>query len=267
MERLRKKGHPASPVVIEGRAIARTFWGQGWCHNLERYSDYSNRLPRGRTYVRNGSVVDLQVARGRGEGARVGVEPLHGPGEGRRPCPGRAGRRSCRSCAGGIDSLVELLQGRLSKGVMERICAREDRPLPLARRDPVLLQLPRLGGDVQARGRRALRRRRAARRPAGAALRAARRRRQRAHRPGRQGPLPREEGTGGRESARRGGAVGAVRHRPRRGARARPAPAEARGDDARPREGPDPADRSPGRRAVRVREAPGGGDADGSGWR
>jgi uncharacterized Zn finger protein len=29
----------------------------------------------------------------------------------------------CDDCAGGIDSLVELLQGRLSQGVMARICA------------------------------------------------------------------------------------------------------------------------------------------------
>src|SRR5512143_1514230 len=64
MQTLRKKGHPVSPVVIEGRPIARTFWGKAWCDNLERYSDFSNRLPRGRTYVRNGSVVDLQIAPG-----------------------------------------------------------------------------------------------------------------------------------------------------------------------------------------------------------
>jgi hypothetical protein len=64
MDKLAKKGHPVSPVVIEGRAIAQTFWGKSWCDNLERYSDYSNRLPRGRTYVRNGSVVDLQIASG-----------------------------------------------------------------------------------------------------------------------------------------------------------------------------------------------------------
>src|SRR5438093_782188 len=64
MAKLRKKGDPVSPVTISGRAIARTFWGTAWCENLERYSDYSNRLPRGRTYVRNGSVVDLQVAAG-----------------------------------------------------------------------------------------------------------------------------------------------------------------------------------------------------------
>src|ERR1700730_13318676 len=62
MEKLRKKGAVVSPVKIEGRQIARTFWGKAWCDNLESYRDYENRLPRGRTYVRNGSVVDLQIA-------------------------------------------------------------------------------------------------------------------------------------------------------------------------------------------------------------
>ena len=64
MAKLSKKGHPVSPVVISGRTIAHTFWGKAWCDNLEGYSDYANRLPRGRTYVRNGSVVDLQIAPG-----------------------------------------------------------------------------------------------------------------------------------------------------------------------------------------------------------
>ena len=61
---LKKKGHVVSPVEIEGRGIATTFWGKAWCENLERYSDYANRLPRGRTYLRNGSVIDLQIAFG-----------------------------------------------------------------------------------------------------------------------------------------------------------------------------------------------------------
>src|SRR5215831_1287118 len=52
----------ASPVIIKGSQIATTFWGKSWCQNLERYSDYSNRLPRGRTYVRSGCVVDLQIS-------------------------------------------------------------------------------------------------------------------------------------------------------------------------------------------------------------
>jgi uncharacterized Zn finger protein len=122
MERLRKKGHPVSPVVLEGRAIARTFWGESWCRNLERYSDYSNRLPRGRTYVRNGSVVDLQIARGVVK-ARVSGTSLYTVRVEVSPVPRPRWTALCRNCAGGIDSLVELLQGRLSKGVMERICA------------------------------------------------------------------------------------------------------------------------------------------------
>src|ERR1044071_1378640 len=64
MAKLKKQGHPVSPVVIEGRTIVKTFWGKAWCDNLERYSDYANRLPRGRTYVRNGSVIDLQIQPG-----------------------------------------------------------------------------------------------------------------------------------------------------------------------------------------------------------
>src|ERR1700745_782955 len=61
---LKKKGCVVSPVEIEGRGIAATFWGKAWCENLELYSDYANRLPRGRTYLRNGSVIDLQIAFG-----------------------------------------------------------------------------------------------------------------------------------------------------------------------------------------------------------
>lgn len=59
---LKKKGVAVEPVVINGREIARTWWGKAWNQNLERYADYDNRLPRGRSYVRNGSVLDLKIA-------------------------------------------------------------------------------------------------------------------------------------------------------------------------------------------------------------
>ena len=64
MEKLKKKGHDIKPVQIQGRKIARTFWGNAWCDHLESFSDYANRLPRGRTYVRNGSVCHLDIERG-----------------------------------------------------------------------------------------------------------------------------------------------------------------------------------------------------------
>ena len=63
--KLKKAGRKISPIEIAGRRIATTFWGDAWCKNLESYSDYANRLPRGRTYVRNGSVIDLRIEAGR----------------------------------------------------------------------------------------------------------------------------------------------------------------------------------------------------------
>jgi uncharacterized Zn finger protein len=121
MAKLNKKGHPVSPVVLQGRTIASTFWGKAWCDNLESYGDYENRLPRGRTYVRNGSVVDLQIAEGE-ISARVSGSSLYKVKVNIVPVPKAHWKSICKDCSGGIDSLVELLQGRFSKGVMERIC-------------------------------------------------------------------------------------------------------------------------------------------------
>ena len=121
MEKRRKKGHAVSPVVVEGRTIAKTFWGKSWCENLERYSDYSNRLPRGRTYVRNGSVVDLRIEAGEIR-AWVSGSELYEVALNITPVAKTRWTSICKDCAGAIDSLVELLQGRFSKGVMERIC-------------------------------------------------------------------------------------------------------------------------------------------------
>ena len=121
LARLRKKGRKISPIVIEGRTIAKTFWGEAWCHNLERYSDFVNRLPRGRTYVRNGSVVDLQVGRG-SVTALVSGSTMYDVKVTVGPVPRARWSAICKECSGAIDSLVELLQGRLSKGVMTRLC-------------------------------------------------------------------------------------------------------------------------------------------------
>ena len=60
----KKEKRALAPVELTGRSIAASFWGKAWCDNLARYSDYANRLPRGRTYVRNGSVIDLHIGAG-----------------------------------------------------------------------------------------------------------------------------------------------------------------------------------------------------------
>jgi len=121
LARLKKAGQQSAPVKIEGRKIARTFWGEAWCTNLERYSDYANRLPRGRSYVRNGSVVDLQITKGEIT-ALVAGSDLYTIEIVVAPVTAARWQAVCRDCSGTIDSLVELLQGRLAKSVMERMC-------------------------------------------------------------------------------------------------------------------------------------------------
>src|SRR3990172_2182166 len=124
MRKLEKKGHPVSPVVVEGRAIARTFWGKAWCDNLEAYSDFSNRLPRGRTYVRNGSVIDLQI--GKGEiTALVSGSSIYSVKVAIRPLERNRWKALIEACSGQIDSLVELLQGKFARGVMEIITCKQ----------------------------------------------------------------------------------------------------------------------------------------------
>ena len=126
---MKKKGQTVAPVTIEGRAIATSFWGKSWCDNLERYSDYENRLPRGRTYVRNGSVVDLQIGKGEVVALVSGSE-LYRVKATIAPVKPARWKAICRDCAGTIGSLVELLQGRLAKGVMDRVCRKGDGLFP-----------------------------------------------------------------------------------------------------------------------------------------
>jgi uncharacterized Zn finger protein len=124
IEKRRKKGQTITPVVIHGRTIAHTFWGKAWCDNLESYSDYANRLPRGRTYVRNGSVVNLQIHPGK-ISAMVSGSALYEISINITPLTaGHWGTIKSR-CAGQIGSLVELLQGRLSKSVMDIVTAHD----------------------------------------------------------------------------------------------------------------------------------------------
>ena len=59
------KGKILEPVTIKGRNIASTGWGKAWCDNLEQYADYESRLGRGKRYVRNGSVIDLKIQKGK----------------------------------------------------------------------------------------------------------------------------------------------------------------------------------------------------------
>ncbi len=118
--KLAKKGQALSPVTATRGAIAKTFWGNSWCENLERYGDYANRLPRGRTYLRNGSVIDLKIGSGEAT-AQVMGSNLYRIKVQIAEVAASHWQSIARDCARSIDTLVELLQGQLSASVMERI--------------------------------------------------------------------------------------------------------------------------------------------------
>ena len=118
---LSKQGQTLAPVTAGRGAIAKTFWGKSWCGNLERYSDFASRLPRGRTYLRNGSVLDLQVGAGK-VSAQVMGSRLYKVAVRIAAVPKKRWQAIGKDCADSIDSLVDLLQGQLSQTVMERMC-------------------------------------------------------------------------------------------------------------------------------------------------
>lgn len=118
-----KKGIVLRPVRIEGRTIARSFWGRSWCENLESYADLANRLARGRTYARNGSVIHLAVERGRLSAQVVG-SALYRVEVTVSPLARKKWDALVARSAGEIASVVEVLQGKLPKTVLDALADR-----------------------------------------------------------------------------------------------------------------------------------------------
>ena len=132
MKKLRKKGKDIQPVEIEGRTIARSVWGKRWCDHLESYSDYANRLPRGRTYVRNGSVCHLEVHPERIDAIVIGSE-LYTVSVRIKKLKAAIWKSIKAKCSGHIGSMLELLQGKLSRQVMGVVSDREQGLFPKPR--------------------------------------------------------------------------------------------------------------------------------------
>ena len=124
MHELRERGVTVQPVEVRDRNIVRGFWGRRWCEHLESFSDYANRLPGGRTYVRNGSVCHLAVEPGGVEAMVAGRELYRVVvriGQIEQP----AWKAIKKACAGEIGSVLELLEGRLPDRVMDIVAHRD----------------------------------------------------------------------------------------------------------------------------------------------
>ena len=116
----KKEKRELAPVKILSRAMATTYWGKAWCDNLEAYSDFSNRLPRGRTYARNGSVIDLQIKKAKIEAIVSGSE-IYTISISIETLAKASWTRLKAECSESITSLIDLLQGRFDAGVMQRL--------------------------------------------------------------------------------------------------------------------------------------------------
>lgn len=123
-KKLTHGGRELHPVMVEGRTAAKSAWGKGWCTTLASYGDYSNRLPRGMSYLRSGAVIDLQIERGR-VAALVSGTSVYKVGIHIRPLTKPRWRAIKEKCAGKITSLVALLRGELSPPIMAMMAQRE----------------------------------------------------------------------------------------------------------------------------------------------
>ncbi len=115
-----KKGNVLEPVVIQGRKITTTWWGNAWCTNLEQYADYESRLDRGKRYVRTGAVLDLKIQKGkvlaRVQGTRkvpykieVRISPLS-----EEKC-----QNIIEKCSSKLENIEELLSGNFPEEMKE----------------------------------------------------------------------------------------------------------------------------------------------------
>lgn len=121
MTQLQKQGATILPVQIDGRKIAKTFWGEAWCDHIEMFSDRHNRLPRGRTYVRNGSVCHLAIEE-KTIDAKVAGSEVYSVAINIDPLPNKKWQAIKKKCAGKIATLLELLGGQFSDEVMSVVC-------------------------------------------------------------------------------------------------------------------------------------------------
>ena len=131
MNKLRKQGIDIQPLCLETQRIAHTFWGKAWCDRIESFRDDENRLARGRTYVRNGSVCHLAISSGCIE-AMVSGSSVYTVKISIKPLPAATWKNIRTKCAGKIGSLLELLSGKLSDSVMQMVCHETQGLFPLA---------------------------------------------------------------------------------------------------------------------------------------
>ncbi len=118
IKQLKKKNPDISPVSIEGKKLAESWWGISWNKNLESYADFSNRIGRGRSYVRHSAVLDLQIKPGKIESLVNGSFSTPYSVEIKiKKIKTLKWKNIIKKCQGETDSLNDLLDGKLPESM------------------------------------------------------------------------------------------------------------------------------------------------------
>jgi uncharacterized Zn finger protein len=123
-------GFKFDPIVISKRAIAETFWGKTWCQHLEAYHNYENRLPRGKSYARQGRVAHLGITAGLIH-AHVEGSQLYEVHIRIAPMESELWQSLVSQCSGSIESIASLLDGSLSESIISLLIAKDAGILPM----------------------------------------------------------------------------------------------------------------------------------------
>lgn len=129
VKRLSKTGQALRPIYINSSAIATSFWGKAWCQNLENYADWANRLPRGRSYARNGSILDLQIDTGEIR-ALVSGSSVYQIKITIAELDSKKWAEIRKDCAEHVSSLLDLMRGKLPKNVLMRFTDHKEGMFP-----------------------------------------------------------------------------------------------------------------------------------------
>jgi len=134
IEKLRKKNIQLSPIQVSGRKLAKTWWGTAWNENLERYADYVNRIERGRSYVRQGAVLDLVIKPGQVTGLVQGSRSTPYKVEITiQPLKQSTWEAIVAACSGHIHSLQDLVNGKFPQSLADLFTAKGNGLFPSPR--------------------------------------------------------------------------------------------------------------------------------------
>lgn len=131
LKQLKKKNPDIRPVRLEGQTLARSWWGKAWNKNLERYADFSNRIGRGRSYVRHNAVLDLQIQPGRVTALVQGSASQPYKVEIQiKEISKKNWRAMVAACEGRLETLQELLAGKFPKALADAFTAQGEGLFP-----------------------------------------------------------------------------------------------------------------------------------------